>query len=185
MSSPAQGFTPVGHPPACPCGYMANGSFHGDLLSDHKTTIVSLTHQIHAAFVACASHTDSPAVFNRERREPPKAPARMSFPRRRESRINHEGHEEHEVAPRREPVGWAPPTAFLHHGEYETRRSDPPIRVLFLFRRFTWRGLRPQPKAYRMGVLLRPQLLRVARTCQASSRLWFRTPARSPIADAV
>jgi ABC-type nitrate/sulfonate/bicarbonate transport system ATPase subunit len=24
---------------------MANGSFHGDLLSDHKTTIVSLTHQ--------------------------------------------------------------------------------------------------------------------------------------------
>ena len=25
---------------------MANGSFHGDLLSDHKTTIVSLTHQM-------------------------------------------------------------------------------------------------------------------------------------------
>ena len=25
---------------------MANGSFHGDLLSDHKTTIVSLTHRM-------------------------------------------------------------------------------------------------------------------------------------------
>jgi hypothetical protein len=24
---------------------MANGSFHGDLLSDHKTTTVSLTHK--------------------------------------------------------------------------------------------------------------------------------------------
>jgi hypothetical protein len=27
---------------------MANGSFHGDLLADHKTTIVSLTHQMNA-----------------------------------------------------------------------------------------------------------------------------------------
>jgi len=38
-------FTPYGYPPACRCGYMANGSFHGDLPSDHETTIVSLTHQ--------------------------------------------------------------------------------------------------------------------------------------------
>lgn len=44
-SSPTQGFTPHGCPTACPQGYMANGSFHGDLLSDHKTTIVSLTHR--------------------------------------------------------------------------------------------------------------------------------------------
>jgi hypothetical protein len=29
---------------------MTNGSFHGDLLSDHKTTIVSLTHPIDADF---------------------------------------------------------------------------------------------------------------------------------------
>ncbi len=33
-----------GYPRTCLGGYMANGSFHGDLLSDHKTTIVSLTH---------------------------------------------------------------------------------------------------------------------------------------------
>jgi hypothetical protein len=45
MSSSAQGFTPDGYPPACLGDYMANGSFHGDLLSDHKTTIVSLTHK--------------------------------------------------------------------------------------------------------------------------------------------
>jgi len=45
MSSPTQGFTPRGCPPACLGGYMANGSFHGDLLSDHKTTTVSLTHK--------------------------------------------------------------------------------------------------------------------------------------------
>jgi len=48
MSSLTQGFTPTGHPPACLRDYMANGSFHGDLLSDHKTTIVSLTHLINA-----------------------------------------------------------------------------------------------------------------------------------------
>ncbi len=29
---------------------MANGSFHGDLLSDHETTIVSLTHPISTDF---------------------------------------------------------------------------------------------------------------------------------------
>ena len=43
-----QGFIPLGHPAACLGGYMTNGSFHGDLLSDHKTTIVSLTHLIDA-----------------------------------------------------------------------------------------------------------------------------------------
>ena len=40
--------TPHGYPPARLRGYMANGSFHGDLLSDHKTTIVSLTHLMNA-----------------------------------------------------------------------------------------------------------------------------------------
>jgi hypothetical protein len=45
-----QGFIPLGHPAACLGGYMANGSFHGDLLSDHKITIVSLTHPIDADF---------------------------------------------------------------------------------------------------------------------------------------
>ena len=34
MSWPAQGFTPHGYPPACLWGYMASGSFHGELLSD-------------------------------------------------------------------------------------------------------------------------------------------------------
>jgi len=48
MSSPPPGFTPLGHPAACLWGYMANGSFHDELLSDHKTTIVSLTHQMNA-----------------------------------------------------------------------------------------------------------------------------------------
>jgi hypothetical protein len=43
-----QGFTPLGCPPACLRDYMANGSFHGDLLSDHKTTTVSLTHRVNA-----------------------------------------------------------------------------------------------------------------------------------------
>ena len=43
-----QGFTPHSCPAACLWDYMANGSFHGDLLSDHKTTIVSLTHQMNA-----------------------------------------------------------------------------------------------------------------------------------------
>jgi hypothetical protein len=43
-------FAPIGlHTARLPVGmpgsYMANGSFHGDLLSDHETTIVSLTHR--------------------------------------------------------------------------------------------------------------------------------------------
>jgi len=42
----AQGFTPHGYPTACLWGYMVNRSFHGELLSDHKTTIVLLTHRM-------------------------------------------------------------------------------------------------------------------------------------------
>jgi len=45
---PPKCFTPRSYPPACLGDYMANGSFHGDLLSDHKTTIVSLTHPMNA-----------------------------------------------------------------------------------------------------------------------------------------
>ena len=45
MSSPRQGFMPYGYPSVCLSGYMVSGSFHGELLSFHKTTIVSLTHR--------------------------------------------------------------------------------------------------------------------------------------------
>jgi len=65
MSSPTQGFTPHGYPPVCLRGYMANGSFHGDLLSDHKTTIVSLTHPMNAD-IETAKYTNHRKMISRQ-----------------------------------------------------------------------------------------------------------------------
>ncbi len=45
-SSPYRGFAAKDCSPQRPVGYMANGSFHDELLSVHKTQMVSLTHQM-------------------------------------------------------------------------------------------------------------------------------------------
>ena len=44
--SPRRGFARRVAPIERPVGYMANGSFHGELLSVHETRLVSLTHRI-------------------------------------------------------------------------------------------------------------------------------------------
>ena len=45
-SSPYRGFVAKDCSPQRPVGYMANGSFHDELLSVHKTQMVSLTHRM-------------------------------------------------------------------------------------------------------------------------------------------
>ena len=47
-SSPDRGFAAKDYSRRRPAGYMANGSFHDELLSVHKTQMVSLTHQRNA-----------------------------------------------------------------------------------------------------------------------------------------